>query len=99
MMRRTVCALRSLRPLGQRILVQREVSESTTASGVLIPEKARKKINEASVVAVPDNTADFESPVAVGDKVLLPEWGGTKVTLDGKEMTLVEIRDIMGKLQ
>jgi len=70
----------------------------------MLPEKSAGKVLDATVVAVgPGKTTDSGSLVApsvkVGDRVLLPEYGGTKVTLEDKEYFLFRDSDIMGKFQ
>ncbi|CAN7997624.1 unnamed protein product, partial [Ixodes hexagonus] len=76
-------------PLLDRILVERFVPETKTKGGIMIPEKAQAKVQSATVVAVGTGgrTETGQTiPLAVkeGDKVLLPEYGGTKVEIDSK---------------
>jgi len=68
----------------------------------MLPEKSQNKVLEATVIAVgPGKTTDSGSLLApsvkVGDRVLLPEYGGTKLTLDEKEYFIFRDSDIMGK--
>ena len=92
-----------LRPLGDKVLVKRVEAESQTASGIFLPESAKEKPQEATVVAVGDGRvldsgerADFQ--VKKGDKVLIGKWGGTEVKLDEKEMLIMDESDILGIL-
>jgi len=90
-------------PLFDRVLVQRIAAETKSKGGILIPEKAQAKTLEATVVAVGPgarNEAGTHLPmsVAVGDKVLLPEFGGSKVELEGAELHLFRETDIVAKL-
>ncbi|CAN7998363.1 unnamed protein product, partial [Ixodes pacificus] len=76
-------------PLLDRILVERFVPEAKTKGGIMIPEKAQAKVQSATVIAVGTGArteAGQTIPPAVkaGDKVLLPEYGGTKVEIDNK---------------
>lgn len=89
-------------PLLDRILVERFVPEAKTKGGIMIPEKAQAKVHSATVVAVgPGGRADSGQtiPMAVkeGDKVLLPEYGGTKVEIENKEFYIFRDSDVLGK--
>merc|ERR1712127_716150 len=91
-------------PLFDRVLVQRVSAETKTAGGLLIPETAQKSGLEATVVAAGpgarNSTTGETIPmaVAVGDKVLLPEWGTNKVEVDGEEFHILRESDIVAKL-
>ncbi|MBN3282521.1 PHOCN protein, partial [Polyodon spathula] len=82
-------AFRKFLPLFDRVLVERFAAETVTKGGIMLPEKSQGKVLQATVLAVgPGNRtkAGDLQPVSVkaGDRVLLPEYGGTKVTLDDK---------------
>ena len=90
-------------PLFDRVLIQRAAAETKTRGGLLIPETAQTKANEGLVVAVgpggvSQSGAQLDLTVAVGDKVLLPEFGGTKLELDGEEFLMFRESDLMAKL-
>jgi len=90
-------------PLFDRVLIQRAAAETKTKGGLLIPEKAQAKQLEAVVVAVgpgarADTGATIPMSVAVGDKVLLPEFGGSKVELEGEEFQMFRETDIVARL-
>ncbi|KAL3831353.1 hypothetical protein ACJMK2_023106 [Sinanodonta woodiana] len=97
-------AFKKFLPMFDRVLVERFAPELKTKGGIMIPEKAQGKILEATVVAI-GNGARIQSgevvpvSVKVGDKVLLPEYGGTKVTLEEKEYFLFRDGDILGKFE
>jgi len=79
-----------IRPLGERILVQRVEEESTTPSGIVLPESAKEKSQRAKVVRVGDgrrldNGERAPMQVKEGDTVLLGKWGGTEVEADGDD--------------
>jgi len=91
-------------PLFDRVLVERFAPELKTKGGIMLPEKSQGKVLEATVIAVgPGKTSDSGSlippSVKAGDRVLLPEYGGTKVTLEEKEYFLFRDSDIMGKFE
>jgi len=97
-------ASRRLVPLFDRILVQRLKPQKTTSSGVVLPESAQDKVNEAKVLAVgPGRRLDDGSFVApsikVGDHVILPEYGGNNLKLDGQDYVIVDETSIIGKLE
>ncbi len=91
-------------PLFDRVLVQRMEAASKTKGGILIPEKAQQTVREGVVVAAGPGARNESTgtaipmSVAVGDKVMLPEFGGTKIELEDKEYTLVRETDIVAKL-
>eukprot|EP00095_Tigriopus_kingsejongensis_P004341 maker-scaffold1550_size36032-snap-gene-0.16 protein:Tk04341 transcript:maker-scaffold1550_size36032-snap-gene-0.16-mRNA-1 annotation:"heat shock protein 10" len=97
-------ALKRFIPLMDRVLIQRVEAATKSKGGILIPEKAQGKVNEGTVVAVgqglrSEHTGQlFPMSVQVGDRVMLPEYGGTKIELDEKEFTLLRESDIVAKL-
>jgi chaperonin GroES len=92
-----------LAPLGDRILVKRAPKEVQTASGIYLPTDKTKDPNEGTVLAVGPGEKDVTgqmhpTTLAVGDKVLLPEYGGMKVKLDEHgEVFLFRESEILGK--
>lgn len=85
-------------------MVQKAEAITKTSSGILIPEKSIAKVLVGKVVAVgdgPRTESGTTAPlaVAVGDEVLLPEFGGTKVTLDEKEYVLFRDSELLGKFK
>jgi chaperonin GroES len=94
---------RKFAPLGDRILVRRAAKEVQTASGIYLPNMGSKDPNEGEVVAVGPGERDVTGTLHVpnlkaGDKVLLPEYGGMKITFDKEEnMVLFRESDILGK--
>jgi len=93
-----------VRPLFDRVLIEKAEPISKTKGGLYIPEKAQGKVVHGTVVAAgpgPRNEKGENIPlsVAVGDSVLLPEYGGTKVEFESKEFFLYREHDILAKLQ
>ena len=83
--------------------LQRSLAQTKTAGGLFIPEKAQAKVNEAVVVAVGPGRRDergaiLPMAVAVGDTVMLPEYGGSKVEVDGEEFHVFRETDIVARL-
>ncbi|XP_061061456.1 10 kDa heat shock protein, mitochondrial-like [Eubalaena glacialis] len=95
-------AFRKFLPLFDRVLVERSAPEVVTKGGIMLPEKSQGKVLQATVVAVGSGSKGKGGEiqpvsVKVGDKVLLPEYGGTKVVLDDKDYFLFRDGDILGK--
>lgn len=95
-------SLKRFMPMFDRILVQRADAVTKTKGGIIIPEKAQGKVLEATVVAAGPGARNEKGDtvplsIAVGDKVLLPEFGGSKIEIDAKEYTLLKESDIMAK--
>lgn len=96
--------LRKLHPLGDRILVKRASKEVQTASGIYLPTNATKDPNEGEVLAVGPGERDVTgalhvTTLKVGDKILLPEYGGMKVKMGDDEVFLFRESDILGKFE
>ncbi|KAK3780261.1 hypothetical protein RRG08_047250 [Elysia crispata] len=97
-------AFKRFLPMFDRVLVERFLPEVKTKGGIMLPEKAQGKVLEATVVAVgagarKDNGTVVPPSVKVGDKVLLPEYGGTKVVLEEQEYFLFRDGDLLGKFE
>ena len=89
-------------PLEDRVVVKPLEAETTTASGLVIPDTAKEKPQEGSVVAVgPGRFEDGQRlplDVAVGDVVLYSKYGGTEVKHAGEEFLLLSARDLLAKI-
>ncbi|KFP73091.1 hypothetical protein N310_07044, partial [Acanthisitta chloris] len=95
-------AFRKFLPLFDRVLVERCAAETVTKGGIMIPEKSQGKVLQATVVAVGSGSKGKNGEiqpvsVKVGEKVLLPEYGGTKIVLEDKDYYLFRDGDILGK--
>ncbi|MCD6390286.1 MAG: co-chaperone GroES [Desulfobulbaceae bacterium] len=89
-----------IRPLNDRILVQRLESEETTAGGIIIPDSAKEKPAEGKIVAVgPGKLSDKGERVTLdlqaGDRVLFSKYGGTDVKYDGEDYLIMREDDIL----
>lgn len=94
----------NIRPLGDRVLVERIAAEQKTAGGILIPDNAKEKPLEGNVIAVGsgkvlDNGTRCGLAVKTGDKVLFGKWSGSEVKLDGKEYLLVKEDEIIAVVE
>ncbi|MDY6848382.1 MAG: co-chaperone GroES [Geoalkalibacter sp.] len=90
-----------IRPLQDRIIVERVEEETTTASGIIIPDTAKEKPQEGKVIAVGNGKKTEEGKVIaldvkVGDKVLFGKYAGTEIKIEGKEYLMMREDDILG---
>jgi chaperonin GroES len=89
----------ALRPLEDRIVVKANEAETTTASGLVIPDTAKEKPQEGTVVAVGpgrfDDGVRVPMDVKVGDVVLYSKYGGTEVRNGNDELLVLSARDIL----
>lgn len=90
----------TLKPIGDRIVVEAAPAETKTASGIYIPETAQEKPQQGTIVAVgPGKNAELSGnliplSVKVGDQVLYGKYGGTEVTIDGKSYLIMRESDL-----
>ena len=93
----------NLRPLDDRVVVQPNEAESTTAGGIVLPDSAQEKPQRGTVVAVgPGRLLDSgnrgELSVAVGDTIIYGKYGGSDVEVGGQEMKILRESDILAKV-
>ena len=84
-----------IEPLGEMGLIELEQAAEKTASGLMLPEAAREKMNVGTVVAV---GPDAEN-VKAGNKVIYKKYAGTELTWDDKEYLLVKSEDLQAKVK
>ena len=90
----------NIRPLGDRVILQRAEAEEKTAGGILLPESAKDKPKEGRVMAVGegrilDNGDRQQMNVKVGDRVLFSSYAGTEVKVGGEEYLIMSENDIL----
>jgi chaperonin GroES len=91
----------ALKPLDDRIVVQPNEAEQTTASGLVIPDTAKEKPQQGKVLAVgpgkrSESTGELiPLDVQVGQTVLYSKYGGTEVTVDGDDLLILSSRDVL----
>jgi chaperonin GroES len=88
----------SIKPLGDRVVVQPEPAEEKTASGIIIPDTAKEKPLAGTVVAVGQGNGDEKMEVKPGDKVLYGKYTGTEITIDGKDYLIMRQSDLLAIL-
>ncbi len=94
----------NIKPLEDRVVVQANEAETTTASGIVIPDTAKEKPQEGTVMAVgpgrvDDNGQRIPLDVEVGDVVLYSKYGGTEVRYHGEEYLVLSARDVLAVVQ
>jgi chaperonin GroES len=93
----------AIKPLEDRIVVKASEAETTTASGLVIPDTAKEKPQEGKVVAVGpgrfDDGVRVPMDVKVGDVVLYSKYGGTEVKYNNEEYLVLSARDILAVIE
>ena len=84
-----------IKPLADRVLVQPLEAETTTASGIIIPDNAQEKPQKGKIVATGPVTKDNPVTVKVGDTVLYGKYSGTELKLDGKDYLMMRESDLL----
>jgi chaperonin GroES len=86
-----------IEPLGTRVLIRPLDKETTTTSGIILPETAKEKPQQGLIEAVGDEEEMF-SGLTVGDKVLFPKYSGTEIKMDGIDYLIVEESDVLARI-
>ncbi len=88
-----------IKPLEDRVVVQANEAETTTASGLVIPDTAKEKPQEGTVIAVGpgrfENGNRLPLDIAEGDTVIYSKYGGTEVKYAGEEYLVLSARDVL----
>lgn len=92
----------NIRPLGNRIVIEKVEAEEKTASGIVLPQSAQEQPQFAVVRAVGDefeNNEKLKGMIQIGDKVLYGKFTGTEVKVDGKEYIIVRYTDVLAVVE
>jgi chaperonin GroES len=94
----------TLKPLGNRVLVQRLEAQETMKGGIILPDSAKKKQETARVVAIGsgkllDDGKLLPIPVKVGDVILMDKYSGQEVTIDDEEYMILKADDIIATIE
>jgi chaperonin GroES len=94
----------NLRPLGNRVLVRRLESEEKLKGGIILPETAKKKQEQALVVAIGTGKKDKSGnlipiPVKIGDIILMEKYSGQEVTVQDEEFIIIKADDIIAIIE
>ena len=93
-----------IRPLHDRVIVQRIDEEEKTKGGIIIPDTAKEKPQEGKVIAVGpgkilENGTKTTLDVKVGDKILFGKYSGTEIKIEGEEFLMMREDDILGVIE
>ncbi len=93
-----------IRPLDDRVVIERMEAEEKTPGGIVLPDTAKEKPQKGKVVAVGEGRlleSGKRSPLSVkkGDCVLFGKYAGTEVTIDGKEYLIVKESDLLARIE
>ncbi len=90
----------SLKPLGNRVVVEPLEQEEVTAGGIVLPETAKEKPQKGTVLSIGpgdrnDKGARIPLDIAVGDTVLFAKYSGTEIKVDGKKLLILRESDVL----
>ena len=85
----------TIKPLADRVLVEPKAAETKTASGLIIPDNAKEKPQEGTILAVGSGTKDEPMELKVGDQVLYGKYAGTEINAEGKSYLIMRQSDIL----
>ena len=85
----------NIQPLGERVVIQPAQVAEKTASGIIIPDTAKEKPQQGTVVAVPAEDKENPITVKVGDTVLYGKYAGTEIVIDGNDYLIMSESDIL----
>ena len=93
-----------VRPLQDRVVVQRIEEEEKTAGGIIIPDTAKEKPQEGKIIAagngkILENGTRLELDVKPGDRVLFSKYAGTEIKIDGEDYLIMREDDILGVIE
>src|SRR5260370_5632201 len=93
----------TVKPLGDRVLVQQLEEQESKKGGIIIPDTAKEKPQEGKVVAlgtgkVSEEGKKLDFTVKKGDKVLISKYGGTEIKIDGETFLTMREEDILGNI-
>ena len=89
----------TIKPLQDRVVVKMVEAEETTKGGIILTGSAKEKPEFAEVIEVGPGTSDIKMEVNKGDKVLISNYSGTNVKLDGEEYIIVKMEDILATVK
>ena len=94
----------SIRPLGEKVLVQRLEAEEKTAGGIVLPDSAKEKPKRGTIMGIGDgrllDNGSRQAPqLKEGDQVLFSSYAGTEVKVDGAEMIIMDETDVLAVLE
>ncbi len=88
----------NIKPLADRVLVKPVAAETTTKSGIIIPDNAKEKPLRGEVLAVGQGTKDEQMVLKAGDQVLYGKYAGTELELDGEQFLIMRQSDVLAQI-
>ena len=88
----------NIKPLADRVLIQPAPAEEKTVGGIIIPDTAKEKPLQGTVLAAGNGTKDEEMVLKAGDRVLYGKYSGTEVELDGEKYLIMRQSDVLAVL-
>ena len=88
----------SIKPLADRVLIEPAPAETKTVGGIIIPDTAKEKPLQGTIVAVGKGTKDEEMVLKEGDTVLYGKYAGTELELEGKKYLIMRQSDVVAVL-
>ena len=85
----------NIKPLADRVIVAPSAAETTTASGIIIPDTAQEKPQKGNIVALGNGKKDEPMTVKVGDEVLYGKYSGTEFSYEGEDYLIMKESDIL----
>ncbi|MAZ54341.1 MAG: co-chaperone GroES [Flavobacteriales bacterium] len=85
----------NIKPLADRVVVEPASAETTTASGIIIPDTAQEKPQKGKVVAIGNGKKDEPLTVKVGDTILYGKYSGSELKYEGKDLMIMRESDIL----
>ncbi len=89
----------TLQPVGERVILTPHKQEEKTASGILIPDDAKEKKKQGTIVSVGVDTNQQPLPLSAGDTVLYGGYSNEEIEIDGEEYVIVDYKDILAVLR
>ena len=88
----------NIKPLADRVIVAPSAAETTTASGIIIPDTAQEKPQKGNIVALGNGKKDEPMTVKVGDEVIYSKYSGTEFSYEGEDYLIMKESDILAIL-
>ena len=85
----------NIQPLADRVLVRPTAAETTTASGIIIPDSAKEKPLRGTVLAAGQGTKDEQMVLKAGDEVLYGKYAGTEIEVDNEKLLIMRQSDVL----
>lgn len=92
----------NLKPLGDRLVIKKVEVEEKTKSGIVLPSTAKEQPSMAEVLAIGSDITNDEKKkdtIKVGDKVIFSKYAGTEIKVDGQELTILKLSDILAVVE